>query len=298
MIMKKIVSVFLLITMLICSSVFALAEETKELSFNTYDSEEGENICVDIVVSGTGNPAMMQFCVAYDSSILEVVSVSYGDAFTGAIAPVINITDGKIYFIWDSLNPLGGNGTVLHIVYRQKNEKGTSVYIDQNESFVVADSSFNDIGFVNGEAKIGNTSSETTSSGGSSQGTSSEGALPGGTPSGSTSSVNTPQENTSQTENPSNKNDKTESSPGTQNSTANSSESLEENASSKDSLLEGNDTAYEDAVSEKEETVDESKIQVLTGNSKETKNYTWVLIPAALILAFAVVMVFVLVKKR
>lgn len=158
--MKRLLSVVFCVFLLACFSVTAFADENAEISFDTYSSENKGNVCVDINISEDGNPVMLQYCVAYDSSALDVVSVTTGDAFSGNSSPVINQTDGKIYFIWDSFTPLDDGGTMLQIEFAPKNEEKTEVWIDQSESFVVADSSFNDIGTVNGKAEIEAVSNE------------------------------------------------------------------------------------------------------------------------------------------
>ena len=152
--MKKIFVILLTILILISSSVCVFASEKSDISFDTYSSEDGERICVDVIISGGGTPSMMQYCVSYDSSILECVSVSVGGAFSGNNAPIINHVEGKIYFIWDSLTPLSSGGTMIHIEFVSIEEKDTSVGIDETETFIVADSNFTEIGNVTGSAEI------------------------------------------------------------------------------------------------------------------------------------------------
>ncbi len=152
--MKKIFVILLMILILISSSVCVFASEKSDISFDTYSSEDGERICVDVIISGGGTPSMMQYCVSYDSSILECVSVSVGGAFSGNNAPIINHVEGKIYFIWDSLTPLSSGGTMIHIEFVSIEEKDTSVGIDETETFIVADSNFTEIGNVTGSAEI------------------------------------------------------------------------------------------------------------------------------------------------
>lgn len=152
--MKKIFVFLLTFFVLISSSVCVFAEEKADISFDTYSSEDGEKICVDVIISGGGTPSMMQYCVSYDSKVLECVSVSVGGAFSGNNAPVINHVEGKIYFIWDSLTPLSSGGTMIHIEFVSIEKKDTSVGIDETETFIVADSNFTEIGNVTGSAEI------------------------------------------------------------------------------------------------------------------------------------------------
>lgn len=152
--MKKITALFLMALVVLFSAVSAFAAEKADISFDTYSSENGENICVDVLISENGNPSMMQFCIAYDDSILDCVIVSAGDAFVGNNSPIINQIDGRIYFIWDSLTPLGSGGTMIHIEFVPKEATDTSVGIDLNETFIVADANFEEIGNITGSAEI------------------------------------------------------------------------------------------------------------------------------------------------
>lgn len=152
--MKKIIAFFLLASMLVLSGISAFGAEKSNVSFSTYQSEENGNICVDVVISGSGTPSMMQFCVAYDGSVLEYVLSSAGDAFAGNNDPIINHTGGRIYFIWDSLTPLSPGGTMLHIEFIPIAEQDTSVHIDPSETFIIANSDFEEIGVITGSAEI------------------------------------------------------------------------------------------------------------------------------------------------
>ena len=152
--MKKITALFLMILAVLFSAFTAFAAETADISFDTYKSEENGNICVDVVISESGSPSMMQFCIAYDEDILECIIAAEGEAFSGNNAPIINQIDGKIYFIWDSLTPLGPGGTMLHLEFTAKEKEDTSVGIDLEETFIVANSGFEEIGNITGSAEI------------------------------------------------------------------------------------------------------------------------------------------------
>ena len=160
--MKKFAAIILTLALIMIFSVTAFAAEKTEVSLKKYSSDE-DKIVVDVELSKKGDPCMLQFCVAYDSSVLDCVSVTSGDAFSEASAPTINKTDGKIYFIWDALSPLKGGGTVLRIEFaaKESNTK-TSVWIDETEDFVVANENFEEIGKIKGslEFKTGKVSAE------------------------------------------------------------------------------------------------------------------------------------------
>ncbi|MBR3952234.1 MAG: hypothetical protein IKJ82_01260 [Oscillospiraceae bacterium] len=153
--MKKFVSIFLALVMILSFSVTAFAAETTEVSLNKYSSDD-EKIIVDVDLSKKGDPCMLQFCVAYDSSVLDCVSVVSGNAFSASTAPTINKTEGKIYFVWDALSPLKDGGTVLRIEFTPKvSNKTTSIRIDdETEEFIVANENFEGIGKIKGDLEI------------------------------------------------------------------------------------------------------------------------------------------------
>lgn len=150
--MNKIKFIFMSFILTVCLSVTAFAAGNAVIDFDSYESDDGK-IYVDVNIS-ENDASMIQFCVEYDSESLECVSASAGDVFSGKTAPLINVTEGKIYFIWDALEPLGDSGTLLHIEYALKAEKDSEVGIAEDESFVVANSKFEDIGSVSGSVII------------------------------------------------------------------------------------------------------------------------------------------------
>lgn len=149
-------------------SVTAFAADNAKIEFITYESDDGERTYVDVTIT-ENEASMLQFCVDYDSEKLECVSATAGGVFSGKNAPLINKTEGKIYFIWDSLTPLKDSGTLLHIEFIKKNDSGSEVGVDEEESFIVANSKFETVGEAGESAKIEgkqeeNVSSESSSS--------------------------------------------------------------------------------------------------------------------------------------
>ena len=167
--MKKVLSVILFLVLVAANGVFAFAAESSEISFNTSGPDSSGKVVVDVVVSGSCEPIMLQFCVAYDSEKLECVSVNVGSVFSEKTSPLMNVTDGKIFFIWDSLSPIKG-GTILSIEFMQKADSGSaSVWIDESKDLIVSDDSFVNVGVAGEKAEINlsktseNTSSESSS---------------------------------------------------------------------------------------------------------------------------------------
>lgn len=149
--MKKFAVLFLALILSLAFSVNAFAAE---VSFGSESSGDG-NLTVEVNLSDEGEPCMVQFCVAYDPSVIECVSAVSGEVFAGESEPLINITNGKIYFIWDSLKPLKEGGTLLKIEFSQKTDnKDISVGIDESEDFIIANSKFEEIGSVKGSVEI------------------------------------------------------------------------------------------------------------------------------------------------
>ncbi len=161
--MKKIISVVLLclLTFFLEATVFAAGNA--EIKFVTYESDDGEKSYVDVTIT-ENEASMIQFCVDYDSEVLECVSATAGDVFSGKSAPLINKTEGKIYFIWDSLTPLKDGGTLLHIEFARKKSSDSEVGIDEEESFIVANSKFETVGTPGESIKIEGEEEESSSS--------------------------------------------------------------------------------------------------------------------------------------
>lgn len=165
--MKKIVSMILLGLLVMAFSITAFAADNAKIEFVTYESDDGEKTYVDVTIT-ENEVSMLQFCVDYDSEKLECVSATAGGIFSGKNAPLINKTEGKIYFIWDSLTPLKDSGILLHIEFIKKNDFGSEVGVDKEESFIVANSKFETVGEAGESAKIEGKPDENISSGSSS----------------------------------------------------------------------------------------------------------------------------------
>lgn len=169
--MKKFLSVILFAAVFFSFGVHSFAAGSSEISFVTSGPDENGKVFVDVMISG-GEPAMLQFCVAYDSDKLSCVSANAGSVFSGNLAPTINVTEGKIFFVWDSLNPLKTGGTLLRIEFSQKAQGSASVWIDETEDVVIMDENFVDIGVIGRKTDVGSSESSKAESSSAASGTS------------------------------------------------------------------------------------------------------------------------------
>lgn len=119
--------------------------DDKQFSLDVSDGEDG-SVNVSVSYYGEKKPVAVQFAIEYDAEKLECVETASGDAISGMTAPIINETNGKIYFVWDSLNA-SQEGTFLNIKFKERAEtaSGAEVGIDTNESFIFVDENYSPI---------------------------------------------------------------------------------------------------------------------------------------------------------
>ncbi len=88
---------------------------------------------------------MIQFTLNYDSNLLSVESVS-SPMFEEY---VVNSADpGKIYFLWDAIEPINEAGSVLDIVFKAKDNIGptqTAVSVDEDEDIIFVTGNYEEI---------------------------------------------------------------------------------------------------------------------------------------------------------
>lgn len=143
--MKKRILCLIAIILLIMSFRIVSFGDDKQFSLDVSDGEDG-SVNVSVSYHGEKKPVAVQFAIEYDAEKLECVETASGDAISGMTAPIINETDGKIYFVWDSLNA-SQEGTFLNIKFKEKAEtaSGAEVGIDTNENFIFVDESYSPI---------------------------------------------------------------------------------------------------------------------------------------------------------
>ncbi len=111
---------------------------------------------VSVNMRGGSCPQMLQFCISYDNKKLELVSVAQGEAFKGLPAPTVSNSDvGKIYLVWDALDPLP-DGTLLIMKLKAVDsaEGETTIYFDPKYETVAADGDYNEIELFLGSIEI------------------------------------------------------------------------------------------------------------------------------------------------
>lgn len=194
--MKKIKLFFLITFLLIIGRVQTFAAENEaNIIMDVISETNSENSIVNIVISGDSEPEMIQFCLGYDPDKMECASASVGSALSGNTAPTINVENGRIYFVWDSLRPIAAEGVVLQLEFKSIDKQADSeIWLDKEKSFIIADGSFNNIAQSDKVENVVVFSSENSNSSGSeissSTGNDSSQTQGGTNTSGQTSSAN------------------------------------------------------------------------------------------------------------
>lgn len=142
--MKKLCSFLMAFLIAVSFSVTAFADEGAGISIES--SSDGENSTVNVLLSGKTNPEMIQFCMNYDPEKMECIGASAGGVLSGNSAPVINVEDGKIYFVWDSLNPIKEDGILLQVQFKSiDSSEDAEVSIEGGKKLIVAGKDFKNV---------------------------------------------------------------------------------------------------------------------------------------------------------
>lgn len=139
--MKKILCLMISIAFVQFFSLAAFAEEG--LFLNSTPGEDG-TFEAEIAYYGEKKPTVVQFTVNFDSKKLDCAEAFSGDALQGTAAPTIHITDGKVYFVWDSLSA-SSEGTFLKMIFKGKTEASgeAAIGFDTQDSFLFVDGNYN-----------------------------------------------------------------------------------------------------------------------------------------------------------
>lgn len=109
-------------------------------------SSGGGKSTVSVVISGETDPEMIQFCMNYDPEKMECISTSAGEILSGNNAPLVNVNDGKIYFVWDSLDPIEEDGVLFQIEFKSIDDsEDADIFIETGKSFVIAGGDFKNV---------------------------------------------------------------------------------------------------------------------------------------------------------
>lgn len=142
--MKKLCSFLAAFLLAVSFATIAFAEQGAGISMES--STDGKNSTVSVMLSGNTNPEMIQFCMNYDPQKMECIGAYAGGAFDGKGSPTINIEGGKIYFVWDSLNPIESEGVLLKVEFKSINDSSDAeVSIEGGKKLIIAGKDFKNV---------------------------------------------------------------------------------------------------------------------------------------------------------
>ncbi len=127
--MKKTISILLVITLLLMSMplVLSASAETATFAVGQVSAMPGEEVTVPVTISG--NPGIIAFriSIAYDASVLEVVSMTKNTAISFSTIAFSPVTKNPLTMTWDeSLSPNDTtNGDVAYITFKVKDTAAT-----------------------------------------------------------------------------------------------------------------------------------------------------------------------------
>ena len=144
---------------LCCFAVPVQAAGAVTLSCETVTASAGETASIDISIENNNNATCIYFAVEYDASKLTLEGCS--DAGAVASGATIN-TDiaGIVYYVWDALNPVSGDGVLMTLNFTVKESAedmaDVSIVMDGMDAPIVADINFNvfDVAAVDGGVEI------------------------------------------------------------------------------------------------------------------------------------------------
>lgn len=121
--MKKILSVVLAVSMLICIFITPMSHalDGVTLSVDSVNGNRGDTVKVSVKISKSSNIQALGLNLEYDQSVLEVVSAKKGVAL-GNVSPAINSsTLGKIVFSYASSGvALTSSGSIMDVEFKIK----------------------------------------------------------------------------------------------------------------------------------------------------------------------------------
>ena len=134
---------FCLLFSVVLILLLALSAYAEEGFFLDTALKDDGTVEVEVSYYGDKKPIVAQFTVDFDENQLDCVEAFSGNALKGVTAPTINVTDGKIYFVWDSLKA-SSEGTFLKMTFKGKNEKVSNAEIgfDTEDNFIFADENY------------------------------------------------------------------------------------------------------------------------------------------------------------
>lgn len=148
-------AILILIVLLFAGFNAPIVNAEEPVTLTCISNKEKQGYLVTIKAKDTKDVVALQFTVLYDNQILSVDSIETGDIFNNNLAPVINAKeDGKIFIIWDSLDNLPNEGTVLKIHFKALKKESSTLTIAQDDSLVFSTEEFVELPVIVEECQI------------------------------------------------------------------------------------------------------------------------------------------------
>ena len=142
--MKKLFSLITAVILVFAFGTAAFAEEGAGIKIES--AADGDKSTVSVVISGKTNPEMIQFCINYDPEKMECTATAAGVILEGNSKPLINVKDGKIFFVWDSLDAIEEDGVLLQVEFKSlDSSEDAEVSIESGKNLIVAGSDFKNV---------------------------------------------------------------------------------------------------------------------------------------------------------
>lgn len=116
--MKKVVSLFMVLCLIIASLISVYAVDTTTIYYNKVTGDIGDNVKISVGIKNNVGITGLLLKVEYDPSTVEINDISNGSAFSNAIftTPDMSSAIASPFVIsWVSLDGLDTNGTILNI---------------------------------------------------------------------------------------------------------------------------------------------------------------------------------------
>lgn len=125
------------------------------ITLTCLSNKDKQGYLVTIKAKETKDVVALQFTILYDNQILSIDSVEVGDIFNNNLAPIINTKeDGKIFIIWDSLDNLPNEGTILEIHFKALKKESSTLTIAEDDSLVFSNDEFIELPVIVEECQI------------------------------------------------------------------------------------------------------------------------------------------------
>ncbi len=154
--MRKLVSLFVVILLLINSSVFVTASEICSISASDINAKAGESFDVDINITGNKNLMALSLAVEYDSSIIKLESIENGRVFSDDSLITSSNSDIPYKINWVDLSLKGTslNGQLASLKFNVAEDSiscTTSIKLSVEQAF---DSDLNDVVIVTQDVNV------------------------------------------------------------------------------------------------------------------------------------------------